>query len=333
MKAFILIAITLCLFSCGEEQGTMTVDRTVHLAGQVENAPGGSGEGTLASYWKDGVYTALANPEISSLVGSMYVDGSSVLIGFWKYGENPPSTALVWHDGTETVMEGVLGRPMIASRNNDFFGVWAEAAQWVFHKNGISQPILDTAHSFGPSAMALHGDDLYISGYSAGAKLSPFDTEILHAQYWKNGQLIFRETEVSNGLSIFTHQNDIYMAGNLYVPGGSSSIACYWKNGQRVNLTDESEFATARSVFVTDEHVYVAGMINDQAVYWKDGEAIALTNMGTFSMANCIFVHEDDVHVGGYQNGYPAYWKNDLRQDIPNQDKRGQIQFIVVGSN
>jgi hypothetical protein len=333
MKSCILIVVTLCLSNCGEEQVRTTVDRTVHLAGFVENAPGGSGEGTLASYWENGVYTALENPEISSQVGSLYVDGSSVLIGGLKYGDNTSSAALIWRDGTETVIEGVFGKPMIASRNDNLFGVWLDTTGWVFHKNGTSQPIIDTEDDFGPMAMALLGDHMYISGYSAGAALSPTGTAIQHAQYWKNGQLIFRESEVSNGLSISTHHTDIYMAGVLYPPGGLTSIACYWKNGKRVNLTDGSGVAVAKSVFVTDKHVYVAGMRNNQAMYWKDGDAISLTTIATHSMANSIFVQEEDVHVGGYENGHPAYWKNNVRQHIANQDKLGEIRFVVVGSN
>jgi hypothetical protein len=332
MKSYILIAITFCLFACSEDEEGPAANSTVHLAGYIENS-GASGEGTLASYWKDSVYTALANPEISSQVSSLYVDGSSVLIGGIKYGGNTPLTSLVWQDGTETVMEEVFGEPMIASRNNNLFGVWLDKTTgWVFHKNGISQPIIDTAYNFGPMSMTLLGDDIYIAGYSSGSVLSPNNTDIPHAQYWKNGELIFRESEVSSGASIFTHNNDIYMAGTVS-SANNTSIACYWKNKQRVDLTDGSEDALTRSVFVTDKHVYIAGMMNHQAVYWKDGEMIALTTEGTNSMANSIYVQGENVHVAGYQNGHPAYWKNNVRQHIANQDKLGQIKFMVVGSN
>jgi hypothetical protein len=327
----ILIAITFCLFGCSEDTDP-AIDRTVHLAGVVENK-GGPGEGTLASYWKDSVYSALTGPEVASLVSCMYVDGSSVLIGGLKYDNNSASKSLVWQDGTETVLEEAFGNPMIASRNNNLFGVWLSPTGWVYHKNGTSKPIIDTAYYFGPMAMALLGDDIYTSGYSAGRTISPTGAMIQHAQYWKNGQLIFREREISNGLSIFTHRNDVYMAGVIYQPNGVSSIACYWKNGQRVDLTDGHGVAMAKSVFVTDTHLYAAGMVNDHAVYWKDGETIMLTTNGENSMANSIFVQQEDVHVGGYQNGYPAYWKNSVRQRIANQDKRGQVRFVVVGSN
>jgi hypothetical protein len=89
----------------------------------------------------------------------------------------------------------------------------------------------------------------------------------------------------------------------------------------------------AKSVFLSDTHVYASGMIDNQAVYWKDGEVTYLTTEGAFSMANSIFVHGSDLHVAGHEHGHPAYWKNNVRQDIPNQDKLGQILFVVVGAN
>jgi hypothetical protein len=332
MKGCILIVITLFLIGCTKDDPTPD-DSTVHLAGFVTTNHGGS---PVASYWRDGVYTDLTNDSINSNVSSLDVDGSRVFIGGNIRPQVTPSRAVIWQDGVENVLDEAFGDPMIASRNNNLFGVWHDIGGegWMFHKDGTTQPIIDTALSFGPMAMTVAEDDVYISGYSSSVPPSP-PTYVApqYAQYWKNGQLIFRESVVSNALSIFVHQNNIYMAGLLYLPGNLTSIACYWKNGQRVDLTDGTGVAMARSVFVTGTNVYVAGMIDNQVVYWKDGVVIPLTTPGTYSMANTIFVHGTDVHVGGYENGYPAYWKNDVKQDIENQDKRGQIKFIVVGSN
>jgi hypothetical protein len=273
----------------------------------------------------------LTHDSIFSRATSLYVDGASVFVGGWKWSANAMPPGVLWVDGKENVIDGAFGTTtLIASRNNKFFGVWAEGSPgWVFNKNGISQPIINTANNIGPTGLALLGDDMYISGSSSfhdGTLESP---SYQHAQCWKNGQLIFRENETSNALSVFIHQNNIYMAGNVY--DFTSSIACYWKNGERFNLTDGNVSAIAKSVFVADTDVYVSGMIDDQAVYWKNGSVIPLTMEGTYSMANSIFVKGTDVHVAGYEHGHPAYWKNDVRQNIANQDKFGQIKFVVVG--
>ena len=330
MKFCTLVAITLVLFSCTNDDPTPS-DNTVHLAGFVTT----NGGRPVASYWKNGVYTDLTNDSIDSNVSSLSVDGSSVLIGGNIRPHITASRAVIWQNGTESVLDEAFGDPMVASRNNNLFGVWHANGEWVFHKNGTSQPLIDTAYEFAPMAMTLDGDELFTSGYSASVPPSPPNyVSPQHAQYWKNDQLIFRESEVTNGLSIFVHQNDVYMAGILYGPGNLTSVACYWKNGKRVDLTDGSGVAIARSVFVTNTHVYVAGMIDNQAVYWRDSEVVTLAAPGgTFSIANSIVARGTDVHVAGSENGYPAYWKNDIKQDIGNQNKRGEIKFIVVGSN
>jgi hypothetical protein len=242
---------------------------------------------------------------------------------------------VIWQNGEEKPLTDIFGGTvLIASRNNNTAAVWYDTnlSEWAIHRNGTAQPLVDTAFNIGPSGVAFLGDDVYVSGCSSfhdGSK--PDNPTFQNAQYWKNGQLIFREPANSNALSIFIHGNDIYMPGHVYEPRATNSIACYWKNGVRVNLAMEKAVAT--SIFVTDSHVYAAGTINDQAVYWKDGVVTNLTTSGAFSMANSIFVKGDDVHVAGYEHGYPAYWKNDVKQTIDNQDKRGQIKFIVVGSN
>lgn len=331
MKKYILIVITLCLVRCSEE--VSPPDNTVHLAGFVGSFDQ-SLENPIASYWKNGVYTDLTNEGSHSQATSLYVDGTTVLIGGWKREHS--SSAVIWKNGKEDIIDGSIGTyTLTASHNNNLFSVWFDGSTgWVFDKNGNTQPIVDTARNIEPTALALAGDDLYTSGcswYSDG----PDSFTYRRAQCWKNGQLIFRESEseFSNAFFIFIHQTDIYIAGHRYSNASPKSIACYWKNGQRVDLTDGTKDAWANSIFVTDAHVYASGTIKEQAVYWKDGVATLLTTGTAYSMANSIFVQGEDVHVAGSDQWHPAYWKNDVKQTIANQDKFGEIRFIVVGSN
>ena len=330
MKNCILLALALGLLACGDDADP--VDNTVHLAGYLANSSM-DGDNT-ASYWKDGVYTALTDEDFQSGVGSLYVDGSTVLIGGEKHSPSLFSTSVIWRDGIESTIDEAFGESMVASHNNKLLGVWLnKTSGWVLNKNGISQPIQDTAYSYAPMSMTIVGDDIYASGCASGSPQPPNYSPPQYAQYWKNGQLLFREIEPSNALSIFIFQNDVYMAGYAYTNDSPWTFACYWKNGQRFDLTDGSKPAGAKSIFVSKNHVYVAGVLDGQAVYWKDGEIVYLTSSGSYSMANSIFVKGTDVHVGGREHGYPAYWKNDAKQNIANQDKQGQIKFVVVGSN
>jgi hypothetical protein len=330
MKRHILIALVLSVFGCTHDEVDPATN-TVHLAGYL-----GVPDDVVACYWKDSVYTELVHDETPSNVTSLSVDGSSVFIAGYKFYLTHQSEAVVWKNGSETIIENAASNTaLIASNNDKLFGAWFDllSFSWVLNTNGTSQPIIDTASNINPTAIGLLGDDVYLSGSSSYHDGTPDAPTYVHAQCWKNGELIFREPEGSNALSIFVHQNDIYMAGYIYTPGQPVVTACYWKNGERVDLTDGTVNSVAKSVFVTGNHVFVCGMIDNQAAYWKDGESIALTTGSTYSTANSIFVKGTDVHVAGHEQGYPAYWKNDVKQKIQHQNKRGQIKFIVVGSN
>jgi hypothetical protein len=66
-------------------------------------------------------------------------------------------------------------------------------------------------------------------------------------------------------------------------------------------------------------------------VFWKD--AVAITLSSEVSIANSISVLGTDVYVAGQVDKYPAVWKNGVKQNIPNQDKQGQIKALVAVSN
>lgn len=326
MKRAVLVAIAFCVLGCNKNEVNPPVDNTVHLAGYVGMPDGAA----FASYWKDGVYTALGDGSIGTQVNSLYVDGTSVWVGGYRIPTAPPSRAVYWQDGIETrIAGGTASMTLIAAHAGKLFGVWHdEKSRWVYLKNGKIQPISDTAWNFGPTSLALKGEDMYVSG----AALS-FDNKYQYAQYWKNGIPAFRENISSQAMSVYVHGDDVYLGGYNH-PNPTTQVACYWKNGRRVDLTDlKKGMAAAWSVFVTDEHLYASGTLDGRAVYWKDGEVTYLTDGQEFAMANCIFVREPDVHVGGYENNFPRYWKNNEKQKIDKDDTRGMIKYIVVGSN
>jgi hypothetical protein len=145
--------------------------------------------------------------------------------------------------------------------------------------------------------------------------------------------LVFKETDNSYANTIFIFQNDIYMGGHLNIYPSLDRIACYWKNGLRVALTDGSLDAEVRSLFVTDTHIYAAGIINDKAVYWKDGVVVNLSDGVSTSKANSISVLGNDVYVAGKEDKYPALWKNGVKQDLRTGSKQGEIKVVVAVAN
>lgn len=326
MKGCIVVAIVLCLVGCGKDDpdpiGAWTPDSTIHLAGIA-------GDG---SYWKNGVHSTLR--ENGLWVQSMAVDGSSVVIGGLAFGADGGN--VLWYDGQEikltTIRGGVV---LVAARDKKLFGVWSGTDQlpgWELYMNGTTIPIDYTGW---PTGLALLGDDVYISGTRHGNEyewmVSPFYSLDTYAMCWKNGKEVFRETDRSYANTIFTHGDDVYMGGHSNHIPSLNKTACYWKNGQRVDLSPEDKDAEVKALFITESHVYAAGVIDGEAVYWKDGLEIIVSSEP--SIANSISVLGDDVYVAGREDKYPAVWKNARRQDIPNQERQGEIKVVVAVKN
>ena len=58
-------------------------------------------------------------------------------------------------------------------------------------------------------------------------------------KYWKNGVVTKIEDNYTEGCWLFVSDGDVYVTGS--VQNGSKYRAAYWKNGQRVLLTDGTE--------------------------------------------------------------------------------------------
>jgi hypothetical protein len=108
---------------------------------------------------------------------------------------------------------------------------------------------------------------------------------------------------------IFKHGNfgkaHAFIAG--YESNGTVNVAKYWIDGQEIRLSDGTHYATANSIFVSNNDVYVAGS-DSGAVYWKNNAEIRLSG----SNASSIFVSGSDVYVGGTDSTNAVYWKNGM---------------------
>lgn len=107
---------------------------------------------------------------------------------------------------------------------------------------------------------------------------------------------------------------------NVYVAGSIGNAAVLWKNGVATYLTNGTQLAAAKSVFVSGTDVYVAGhehsVWGDIAKVWKNGVATNLGGgvypNGSFydAHANSVFVSGSDVYVVGYAANGATIWKN-----------------------
>ena len=127
----------------------------------------------------------------------------------------------------------------------------------------------------------------------------------------------------------------IYTAGwytDASVP--SNTIACYWKNGVKTDLTDVpigTKETRASVIYVSGSDVYVGGSYvsgaNTIGTTWINGDRTDLIDVPagtTETRVESIFVSGPDLYVAGsYTNSTPTpgsvhacYWKNGVKTDL-----------------
>ena len=119
---------------------------------------------------------------------------------------------------------------------------------------------------------------------------------------------------------------------DVCVAGQEDGLACYWKNGEKVVLSNRDSHAN--SIFVVGNDVYVAGRewgeTKSSAVYWKNGVAAYLPGGDE---AKSVFVSGNDVYVAGTANetgGTSArYWKNRERIQLEGNGYEANSVFVT----
>jgi hypothetical protein len=176
--------------------------------------------------------------------------------------------------------------------------------------------------------------DVYISGFSMTTPGSPPNDGLLTPCYWVNGTLHslsrFSTSYKGLGQSIFLSGEDVYVGGWV-TNSASSSIPCYWKNGDRTDITDvlnPSYYNEALSIHVSGTDVYMAGRTHDMsnnmvACYWLNGVRTDLTDVPGDTVSSDtidIAVHGTDVYIAGVtfngDSNVPCFWKNGVRTDL-----------------
>ncbi len=206
-----------------------------------------------------------------------------------------------------------------------------------YWKNGIYQPLPPppgkSTHYTNGMAITQNGD-IYIIGGD---------------YFWKNG-VIQSLLSGTTGLfaeanDIFAYGNDIYMAGIYIAAAGEKPKAVYWKNGQRIELTDGSSSFSATSVKVLKGIVYVGAVEGASAPYsfhyWKGPQKFNFTQSTSYTFLNSrvdLEVMGENVYIMGSvgSNGLQGYFKNGSFTQVPdvtnevNTPVKPQLQDMLL---
>ena len=193
-------------------------------------------------------------------------------------------------------------------------------------KNGKLHHLTDGKQNACANSVYVSGGDVYVAGYES------YTQEINVAKLWKNGkpQNLTEGTRYAAANSVFVSDGNVYVAGyeasgQEYTDrsGAYRYIAKLWKNGVAQNLTDGTNEAQAKCVFVSGSDVYVAGYErnedgNNYAKVWINGVVHNISD--NYSMAFSVFVSDNNIYVGGSEGGYTSatVWTNGISQILHN---------------
>ena len=246
------------------------VGSDVYIAGWYDN-----GTTSIACYWKNGEKTDLST--VRSEAYAIAVVGSNVYVtGAYTMAY----TACYWVNTTQTVPTD--GEPYVIAvdGSNVYFagsynnGGTTEACYW---KDGTLIPLPQPSsitYSYA-TAIAIVGSDVHIAGiYNDGTDIPC---------YWVNGTTPTDLSTVGtmDATAIAVVGSDVYVAGNDQTTG-LSSIACYWKNGTKTNLS--TVLSEALAIAVDGSDVYIVGRYwvgsgsGTIACYWKNGTKTDLSD-------------------------------------------------------
>jgi hypothetical protein len=111
--------------------------------------------------------------------------------------------------------------------------------------------------------------------------------------------------------------DDAYMAGHWFSEEKDSTIACYWVNGDRIDLDGAGSMAYSLAFMGADLYVVGScdggGMKGSAPCLWKNGER---TLMGEAGAATSVFIYDGDVYIAGSNWSVACYWKNGVRVDV-----------------
>lgn len=196
-------------------------------------------------------YTVGTNPTVpmnNLTVGTcISVMDNSIVVGGNSGSNMNQTSAVFWISNNQfflnnpasinalTVNNGIVYTAGVTYGSTNYASVWSNTSGYIFINNQESY------------AAGITVDNGII--YTAGTIRTnqPGETaQYLAACYWRNQELVIVDWSSSRVRGIYVDGGDVYLAGAHYEPApGPGWVACYWKNGGRIYLTNVESEATS----------------------------------------------------------------------------------------
>ncbi|HTH57065.1 MAG TPA: hypothetical protein VL728_13540 [Cyclobacteriaceae bacterium] len=321
MKKCFFLAIAFLTFECSQKNSdpNPSQNREVYVAGYTLNAAGTQ----VAKFWRNGVATNLTDGTASAGATGIALSGPSVIVSGWDWSHHSDSTKVgkFWVNGSELEIGGVCYSTVaVAANKTDVCVLGLGQSGWTYWRNGSPTFITTTVDSQ-TTGVAVNEGDVFVSGFSK---------TVVRAQYWRNGVLIYTNSQPSVANAIAVSGTDVYLAGYLSEGDASHTKAVIWKNGIITELTSGQVDAQANSIFVSGSDVHVGGHEGNVAMTWKNGSPTNLSDGSGSAEVKSIVVKEGDVYAAGYEGSSPRLWKNGVLQKLSDSNLNGAAVSVAV---
>ncbi len=298
----------------------------VYIAGYQMNAKFiGDATKSVATYWKNGIPTALTNGTKIAIATSIKIVGSDVFVAGIEYNDSEKSVAKYWRNGTPTTLSDGTSNTNIADIQvvgNDVYVGGKDNGKATYWKNGDA--VVLSSEPSTVTRLAIVGSDVHVIGMVKD-----------QAKYWKNG--VITELPLTGNTSYNAIQivgNDVFIVGTELL-ASSISVVVYWKNGSKNTVTDGTKNCGGSSLAVIGNDVYIGGTEAGNATYWKNGTAVRVSSPS--SALSEVYLYDikvigSDVYTVGHQDYAPAYWKNTSLTALTTTDqtKYGEASSIII---
>ena len=157
------------------------------------------------------------------------------------------------------------------------------------------------------------------------------------AVIWINNKKIKLIGDASEATGLFCHDKIIYVTGWRYGGKGSLWSLNLDGSGQ-THTELEGKFSEGQRIFVHNDDIYVGGYFDQGSCYWKNGNKINLTtNADSMSWGIGVDSNDNIFNVGYFMKSHsliPSFWKNNRRVSLSRpKHGDGEAKYIELIGN
>lgn len=255
---------------------------------------------TFPCLWKNGVKNVLPAPSPQPTTTGIAISGADVYTA-GDYIVNGKHQAVYWKNQTFIELTNGLksssSSGIAVSGNNVYVIGTTQAVNNISFISKIwinGQPKIISNLDSRVSSIFIKDNDVYITGKEKNS------SGIFEAKYWIYNTLVDTFTKIDlltsasstnvEAYSLFLNGTDVYVAGAER--DANTWSAFYWKNGQKIVLSDLTANAFLTGINIDGNDIYAFGNDSNKIKVWKNGVAKNYSDGTNLAFTYSIFINK-----------------------------------------